>query len=61
MAAKRALGMIGLMLDAATVFVTVVGMLVVGSCAGQLDGCNAVRIIANLPTATRGACCPATS
>jgi prepilin signal peptidase PulO-like enzyme (type II secretory pathway) len=58
MADKRALGMIGLMLGAATVFVTVISAVVVGSYVGQLDGRNGVQMIARLPTATRWARCP---
>ena len=53
MADKDALGMIGLMLGAATVFVTVVGAVVVGSYAGPLDVRNDSPIIATLPAATR--------
>jgi len=53
MADKRALGMIGLMLGAATVFVTVVGAAVAGSHVGLLEGRSGVQMIAKLPTATR--------
>jgi hypothetical protein len=53
MADKRALAMIGLLLGAATVFVTVAGAVVVGSYAGQLDRRNGVQMIVTLPTTMR--------
>ena len=53
MADRNALGMIGLMLGAATMFVTVIGAVVVGNYAGPLDAQNATAIVATLPAARR--------
>ncbi len=53
MADKNALGMIGLMLGAATVFVAVVGAVVVGNYTGPLDVRNGSPIVATLPAVTR--------
>ena len=53
MADKNALGMIGLMLGAATMFVTMVGAVVVGNYGGPLDAQNAAAVAATLPAARR--------
>jgi hypothetical protein len=53
MADRNALGMIGLMLGAATMFVTVIGAVVVGNYAGPLHAQNATATVATLPTASR--------
>jgi hypothetical protein len=53
MADKHALGMIGLMLGAATMFVATVGAVVVGSYADRLNAQSSAAVMATLPAAGR--------
>jgi len=53
MADRTALGMIGLMLGAATVFVTVTGAIVVGGYSGPLDARNVAPAVASSSVAAR--------
>lgn len=53
MADKNALGMIGLMLGVATVFVTVMGAVAVGNHGGQLHWRGVAPVVAALPAAQR--------
>jgi len=53
MADKNAPGMIGLMLGAATMFVTVMGAIAVGNHGGQLDMRTGTPVVATLPASGR--------